>query len=142
MNRWIGVLLLLGTLGFPALALAQGHPCDTTPPTSGTAISGQALVVHACHPGIDANGNPVTSWKLNLNGTKTTITMTKSATASTVNGKFEYTGSVTAPGAGGLYTYTLTVLSGTLESGDSNPFALTVSLPRVAPSAPSQFSLQ
>lgn len=129
-----GVLVLLMLL-FAGYAQAQTHVCDQAPPAAGTGTAGQTLTLSVCHPGTDGNGNAVTIEKVYDNGVeRASLVMTKGTTPNGA-GFYEFTGPYTVPATAGLHTLTLTFLSGTLESPPSNPFALTVSLPRTAPVA-------
>ncbi len=135
------IFAILFLLASASTAFAQ-HPCDIVQPTSGTALAGATATLQACHPGTDANGNLLTGWNVYVNnGAPTALIMTKSATAGT-SGLFNFTATITVPATVGVYTYETTALSGATESGRSNPFALTVSLPRVAPIAPTKSRVQ
>jgi len=134
----IGMLIVLGTCG----AEAQTHECDVaSPPTSASATAGAPITLLHCHSGLDPNGNAVTGFAMYLDGVRSLVTMVRGATAN-ATGLFAYTFLTSAPASSGVKTYETAALSGTLESPRSNPFALTVSLPRVAPVAPTKTQIR
>lgn len=136
------LLFTLAILAVPALLHAQPHYCDTTPPTSGTAVVGATLTVSACDSGKDSTGTvniTPTGWKLYDNGVGTTIAMTKGTTSS-VSGKTVYTGSYTVPTTPATHSLQTSALLGTTEGAKSGTFTLT-SVAAV-PNAPTNLTVQ
>ena len=131
-------MLAIGFLFCALPAFAQTHPCDQVAPTSGTGIAGQTKTLSVCHPGVDPNGNAIDGEKLYDNGgAGTAITMTKGATPNSA-GFYEFTAPYVIPSTTGAHSLTVSFLSGPAEGAVSTPFVLTVSLPRVAPVAPTK----
>lgn len=137
-------LFLIAFLFIAQLVSAQTHPCDVTPPTSGTGVAGQPMILGHCHVGTDTNNNPITGFAVYDNTVRTLVAISswvKSATAN-AQGRFYYTYLTTVPATGGLHTFQTAAMSGTAESVKSNPFALTVSLPQTAPVAPTNLRVE
>lgn len=133
--------MVLTGLWTPTRVGAQSHPCDLVQPTSGTGVAGQVLSLHACHPGVDTNGNPITGWAIYDNGVRQVLALTKGTTQA-LNGQFDYSGPYTVPATAGLHQIEYVVLWGALESPRGGPFALTVSLPLSGLPAPTRGRVQ
>ncbi len=137
------LLLCLIILALPAIAQAQTHYCDTTPPAAGTFVAGAIVAIQTCNDGKDSTGTVTvapTAWKLYDNATAVTIAMTK-GTTSAVSGRTVYSGNYTAPATPGVHTLQATALVGaSVEGPKSNVFTLTVVA--AVPSAPTNLSGQ
>lgn len=131
------VIAIAAFLLIAASASAQTHPCDQVAPTSGTNVAGTPAVLSTCHPGSDPNGNAVTGFAVYDNGARVEVPMVRGSVANAA-GDFEFAAPFTVPATKGVHTMEIAALSGTIESPRSTPFVLTVSLPRVAPVAPTK----
>lgn len=136
-------IFALVAICLPARVFAQANPCDTAAPTSGTAVTGQALTLTVCQSLKDANGNPATptGFAVYDNGTRTTPTFTAGA-PSTVSGLTPYSTSITAAATASVHTYQVAAVNAQGESAKSTPFVLTVNLPATVMVAPQWPSLK
>lgn len=138
------LLLALAFLGWAAAAQAQTDPCAGTPATSGTATTGQPVVIQFCAPTLDQNGGPVTPLTgaaLYINTVRTTPAFVAGAT--TTSGKTLWTLATFAPSSTGVATYQVAAIDNKSREGlKSDPFALTVSLPDAAPGKPTNLTVK
>lgn len=106
--KYCMVLLMFMTLAIAQRGEAQTDPCPTGAPQQ-TAFSVKAgtATVTACHDEKDADGQPSPNiaWRIVLDGVKTPITMTRSATASASSGQYLFTG--TFPITKGTHQFSL-----------------------------------
>ena len=139
--RLMKPLFVLAILVFASPAICQTHYCDTTQPTTGTAVAGATVTIQHCNDGKDSTGAvPITptGFRIYSDGNGAVIAMTK-GTTSTVSGKTVYSGTFSAPSAG-AHALQTTALVGNVEGPKSGTFTLTTVA--AVPSAPTNLTAQ
>jgi len=123
---------------------AQTHPCDGTPPTSGTAVAGTLATWIWCSTELDTNGNVMvpSSWATYDNGARSVPSGVTAGPTKNAAGLRDYRFSINAPATAGVHTLEVAGIGPNGEGAKSSPFALTVTLPLTVPAAPVKSHVQ
>lgn len=115
-----------------AITAPQIHPCDGTPPTTGTVVEG-TRTLSWCWNGLDVNGSATiaTVWTATIDGVRTTLTSVQVGATANAQGKRLY--SATIPLVRGSRAVRVAATNAVGEAVFSATFTVTVTVPAGVP---------